>query len=125
MNESPIHIIKIKVVIKSEKGTFGCLFLFIFDSENHILHYDEISNVTSGTSAIIRIGKYLIVKMYELLNLKDYKNAKVLIYFPESHKDFGLVSYGYHAEIDAFDFGLDISDVTKYQTFIELAKNHA
>lgn len=62
--------------------------------------------------------------MYELQNLKDYKNAKVLIYLPESHKDFGLVSYGYHAEIDAFDFGLDISDVTKYQAFIELAKNH-
>ncbi len=47
---------------------------------------------------------------------------KVLIYLPESHKDFGLVSYGYHTEIDAFDFGLDISDVTKYQAFIELAK---
>ncbi|MBP3971757.1 hypothetical protein KAF80_22465 [Bacillus sp. WL1] len=101
-------------------------FLLFVDSENHTLHiYDEISNVTSGTSAINRIGKYLIAKMYELLNLKDYKNAKVLIYFPESHKDFGLVSYGYHAEIDAFDFGLDISNVTKYQAFIELAKNHA
>ncbi len=105
----------------------GCNhFLLFVDSENHTLHiYDEISNVTSGTSAINRIGKYLIVKMYGLLNLKDYKNAKVLIYFPESHKDFGLVSYAYHAEIDAFDFGLDISNVTKYQAFIELAKNHA
>lgn len=103
----------------------GVFFLFIFDSENHTLHiYDEISNITSGTNAINRIGKYLIIKMYELQNLKDYKNAKVLIYLPESHKDFGLVSYGYHTEIDAFDFGLDISDVTKYQAFIELAKNH-
>ncbi|OUB49578.1 hypothetical protein [Bacillus thuringiensis] len=100
-------------------------FLFIFDSENHTLHiYDEISNITSGTNAINRIGKYLIVKIYELQSLKNYKNAKVLIYLPESHKDFGLVSYGYHAEIDAFDFELDISVVTKYQAFIELAKNH-
>ncbi|MGH0593625.1 hypothetical protein ACQVPY_15205 [Bacillus pretiosus] len=101
-------------------------FLLFVDIENHTLHiYDEISNVTSGASAINRIGKYLIVDIYKLLNLKDYKNAKVLIYFPESHKYFVLVSYGYHAEIDAFNFGLDISDVTKYQAFIELAKNHA
>ncbi|WP_270394533.1 hypothetical protein [Bacillus paranthracis] len=44
----------------------GCNhFLLFVDSENHTLHiYDEISNVTSGTSEINRIGKYLIIKMY-------------------------------------------------------------
>ncbi|WP_157797779.1 hypothetical protein [Bacillus cereus] len=49
------------------KAPLGVFFLFIFDSENHTLHiYDEISNITSGTNAINRIGKYPIIKMYEL-----------------------------------------------------------
>ncbi|AKR12968.1 hypothetical protein CJ999_32180 [Bacillus thuringiensis] len=29
LGQHPIHIIKIKVVIKSEEGTLGCLFFFL------------------------------------------------------------------------------------------------
>ncbi|AEA19459.1 TPA: hypothetical protein ACTZ1F_005919 [Bacillus cereus] len=101
-------------------------FLLFVDRKNHALHiYDDLYTIVGGTSAINLISEYLIEKLYELLHLKDYKNAKVLIYFPENHKDSGLVSYGYQSKKDDFDFGLDISEITKHEAYLELAKKNA
>ncbi|PEB54619.1 hypothetical protein COO03_05095 [Bacillus sp. AFS098217] len=101
-------------------------YLLYVDSDKNLLHiYDEISSTTGGTSAINRINDYLIEKVYEALNLGNPKKAKALIYFPEMNSTgVGIVTYGYHADREEYDFGHDISESNRHEPFIKLAQNH-
>ncbi|PGC23553.1 hypothetical protein COM11_25065 [Bacillus pseudomycoides] len=99
-------------------------FELYVDAENSLLHiYDDIGWSTGGTSAINRINKYLIDKIYTSLDLSNPEEAKVLIYFPESNtKGVGIVTYGYHVEEGKYDFGHPFDETSTYEPFINMAK---
>ncbi|EOQ09126.1 hypothetical protein [Bacillus cereus] len=99
-------------------------FELYVDTENNLLHiYDDIGWGTRGTSAINRINKYLIDKIYTSLHLSNPEEAKVLIYFPESNtKSVGIVTYGYHAEEGKYGFGHPFDETSTYEPFINMAK---
>ncbi|EJR27932.1 hypothetical protein IIE_05455 [Bacillus cereus VD045] len=90
----------------------------IFSTSHEKQYYLVIENLHVGYNHFL----LFIDRKNHALHLKDYKNAIILIYFPENHKNSGLVSYGYQSKKDDFDFGLDISGITKHEAYLELAK---
>ncbi|PGC13670.1 hypothetical protein COM08_26280 [Bacillus wiedmannii] len=103
----------------------GCNYFELYvDIKNNLLHiYDDIGWVTRGTSAVNRINKHLIDKIYTSLHLSNSEEAKVLIYSPESNtKGVGIVTYGHHAEEGKYGFGPPFNITSTYEPFINMAK---
>lgn len=89
-------------------------FKLFLDKDRNLIHiFDSLSN---GTSMINRVDEYLLKELSRALDIEDYKNIRMAIYYPEPGRDFISITM-YSLKDGNFSFGGKIDDKEIYSEF--------